>query len=80
MDRQDTQDNTKDESIAFLERQSETLRKQLEEFSMVVYRLDQRIDTLERRLVDLNERVPGEDPGLVPPPHSAGPDVPKDPI
>lgn len=80
MDPSDHTSDPRDEALAFLERESATLKRQLEEFSMAVFKLDQRIDTLERRLLDLNERLPSDDPGLVPPPHSAGPDVPKDPI
>lgn len=63
----------------YAERHIEILSAEIAEMNKSVMVLTKRLAQIETRLVDLNDRV-GEDPGNVPPPHSAGPDIPRDPL
>ena len=72
--------NQLEESLGFIEVDSSRSREQMEELSKAVHELSIRMQRLESRLIDLNDRIETQDPGLVPPPHSAGPDVPRDPL
>ena len=69
-----------EESLGYIEHDGSKLRDQIEELSKAVFSLTQRLDTLESRLVELRDRVGTEDRGLEPPPHSAGPDIPREPL
>ena len=69
-----------EESLGFIEVDSTRTREQIEELSKAVHELSIRMQRLETRLIDLNDRIETQDPGVVPPPHSAGPDVPRDPL
>lgn len=70
-----------EEDRAFEERRSEQLSGEIAELGRRVLELAQRLERLEGRMESMNNRV-GEltDAGVVPPPHSAGPDVPRDPL
>jgi uncharacterized coiled-coil protein SlyX len=72
--------NQLEEALGFLEVQNGRSKEQFEELNKVVHELGARMQRLESRLIDLNERLETQDPGLVPPPHSAGPDIPRDPL
>jgi len=69
-----------EETVAFLEREGESLRKRTDELELAFYKFQQRLDRIEGRIRDLSEQLKESDPGLEPPPHSAGPDLPRDPI
>ena len=69
-----------EETVAFLERDGESLRRRTDELELAFHKLLQRLDRIEGRIRDLNEQLRESDPGLEPPPHSAGPDVPRDPL
>ncbi len=69
-----------EETLGFLELQNGRSQEQFDELSKAVHELGKRMQRLESRLVDLNDRLESQDPGLVPPPHSAGPDIPRDPL
>ena len=69
-----------EESIGFLEVDNGRAREQFDELSKAVHELSTRMQRLESRLVDLNSRLESSDPGLVAPPHSAGPDISRDPL
>tara|TARA_R110000744_G_scaffold166858_3_gene284159 strand:+ start:838 stop:1098 length:261 start_codon:yes stop_codon:yes gene_type:complete len=69
-----------EESIGYLEVDSGRAREQFDELSKAVHELSTRMQRLESRLVDLNSRIETADPGLVAPPHSAGPDITRDPL
>lgn len=68
-----------EESVGFIDHTSEQLSGQIAAVSKEVNALSRRLMTLERRLLDLTDAVT-EAPPAVPPPHSAGPDVPRDPL
>lgn len=72
--------NQLEEALGFLELQNGRSKEQFEELNKVVHELGARMQRLESRLIDLNDRLETQDPGLVPPPHSAGPDIPRDPL
>jgi len=63
----------------YSERNIEILSGEVAELNRIISALTKRLSQLESRLIELNERV-GEEPPNVPPPHSAGPDIPKDPL
>ncbi len=64
----------------FADQAVETLNEALGEMMASIERLSRRIEALETRLEDVVSNAGGDDPGLEPPPHSAGPDIPRDPI
>lgn len=76
----DPSSGTISESIGFIEREQAKINDQISEFSLAVYQLTQRLERLESRLLDLSTKIESEDRGLEPPPHSAGPDIPKNPL
>ena len=69
-----------EETLGYIEHDGTKLRDQIGELSKAVFTLTQRLDTLESRLVELRDQVGTEDRGLEPPPHSAGPDIPREPL
>lgn len=69
-----------EESLGYIEHDGSKLRDQIEQLSRAVYAITTRLDTLESRLVELRDQVGTEDRGIEPPPHSAGPDIPKEPL
>ncbi len=68
-----------EEAIGFSDRQIEILSDEVAQINQMILALSRRFTQIEARLSELNHRV-AEDPGNVPPPHSAGPDVSKDPL
>jgi uncharacterized coiled-coil protein SlyX len=68
-----------EESGAYADRHIEILSTEIAQLNRSLLELSRRFTHIEARLSELNNRV-GEDPGNVPPPHSAGPDIPKDPL
>jgi len=72
-----------EESLAYIENDTTRSREQFDELSKAVHELSGRMQRLESRLMDLHTRIESADqidPGLVPPPHSAGPDISRDPL
>lgn len=65
--------------MGFADRHVEILSGEVVELNKTMTSMARRIERLESRLVEINEKV-GEAPPNVPPPHSAGPDVPRDPL
>lgn len=65
--------------MGFADRHVEVLSEEVVELNKAMSMMTRRIERLESRLVEINEKV-GEAPPNVPPPHSAGPDVPRDPL
>jgi len=72
--------NNLEESLGYLEVDGGRAREQFDVLSKAVHELSGRMQRLESRLMDLNNRIETPDPGLVAPPHSAGPDIPRDPL
>ncbi len=68
-----------EEAAGFADRQIEILSDEVAQINQMMLGLSRRFALIETRLSELNDRV-AEDPGNVPPPHSAGPDIPKDPL
>jgi len=66
-------------SAGYAERHIEVLSDEVTKLNTIITTLKRRLDRLESRMVEINDKV-GEAPPMVPPPHSAGPDVPRDPI
>lgn len=71
--------NRLEETVGFIDHTSGQLSEQIAAISQEVSSLARRLQSLERRLIDLTDAVT-EAPPNVPPPHSAGPDVPRDPL
>lgn len=69
-----------EEALGYLEVDGGRAREQFDELSKAVHELSTRMQRLESRMMDLNSRIETPDPGLVAPPHSAGPDIPRDPL
>lgn len=67
------------ESVAHNDHLTNTLSSEIHELNKTVLQLVSRLSRLESRLSDLNSKL-AEDPGQVPPPHSAGPDIPREPL
>jgi uncharacterized coiled-coil protein SlyX len=67
-----------EEAVGFADRNAEQLSEQVIALNREVASLARRLAMLERRMADLQDGV--TDAPLVPPPHSAGPDVPKEPL
>lgn len=63
----------------FADRHIEILSGEVAQLNKAIVLLTTRIQRLESRLVELNSKV-GEEPPHVPPPHSAGPDIPREPL
>ena len=68
-----------EESAGFADRHIEILSGEIAQMNKAVLGLTRRFTQIEARLSEINDRV-GEDAGNVPPPHSAGPDIPKEPL
>lgn len=66
-------------AAGFAERHIEVLSGEVAELNKSVAALTRRLERLESRLTELNDKV-GEAPPNVPPPHSAGPDIPREPF
>lgn len=66
-------------SAGYAERHIEVLSTEIAQLNKAMSSLLSRIDRLESRIVEINDKV-GEAPPMVPPPHSAGPDVSRDPL
>ena len=66
-------------SAGYPERHIEVLSAEIAQLNKAMSSLLSRIDRLESRIVEINDKV-GEAPPMVPPPHSAGPDVSRDPL
>ena len=69
-----------EETVGYLEVDRDRAREQFDELSKAVHELSTRMQRLESRMIDLNTRLETPDPGLVAPPHSAGPDITRDPL
>ena len=68
-----------EENVAFSDHTASELSAEIHELNKAVLQLVTRLAKLEGRLLELDQKV-SEDPGQVPPPHSAGPDVGRDPL
>lgn len=68
-----------EESVAHNDHLTNALSSEIHELNKTVLQLVSRLARLESRLVDLNSKL-ADDPGQVPPPHSAGPDIPREPL
>ena len=68
-----------EEACGYTDRQVEVLSGEIAQLNKLVLGMSRRVMQLESRLSELHDRV-SEDPGHVPPPHSAGPDISKDPL
>jgi uncharacterized coiled-coil protein SlyX len=66
-------------SAAFTERHIEVLSEEIAQLNKAMATMVRRLERLESRLIEINDKV-GETPPMVPPPHSAGPDVSRDPL
>lgn len=66
-------------ALGYADRSIEVLSDEVAKLNKAMDLLIRRIERLESRLVEINDKV-GETPPVVPPPHSAGPDVPRDPL
>ncbi|MEZ6244303.1 MAG: SlyX family protein [Phycisphaerales bacterium] len=69
-----------EESALFADRAVDALNEAIREVTGAIDRLSRRIEALESRLEEVAEESQRGDPGLEPPPHSAGPDIPRDPL
>ena len=69
-----------EENAGYADRHIELLSSELAQINQAMTLLNRRFTIIESRLSELNDRVGGEDAGQVPPPHSAGPDIPRDPL
>lgn len=63
----------------YTEHHIEVLSGEIAQLNKTVATLSRRLGLLESRLTEINDKV-GEAPPMVPPPHSAGPDVPREPL
>lgn len=68
-----------EETVGFVDHVSGQLSGEIAAINREVAGLARRLATLERRLTELNDSITDAAP-VVPPPHSAGPDVPRDPL
>ena len=68
-----------EESVGYTDHTIDQLSTEIAKVNQLVLALSNRLVSLESRLSDLHSRV-GEDVPNVPPPHSAGPDIPKEPL
>lgn len=66
-------------STGYTERHIEVLSAEIAQLNKTMTSMARRIEHLESRLMEINDKV-GEAPPMVPPPHSAGPDVPREPL
>lgn len=68
-----------EEAVGFIDHTSTQLSGEIAAINREVAGLARRLTALERRLTELNDSITDAAP-VVPPPHSAGPDVPRDPL
>lgn len=68
-----------EEAVGFVDHTAQQLSTEIAAINREVAGLVRRLTSLERRLNELNDTITDAAP-LVPPPHSAGPDVPRDPL
>jgi len=68
-----------EESAGYSDHHIEILSGEIAELNKAMLGLTRRFAHIEARLSELNNRV-GEEVPNVPPPHSAGPDIPRDPL
>ncbi len=68
-----------EESAGYSDHHIEILSGEIAELNKAMLGLTRRFAHIEARLSELNNRV-GEEMPNVPPPHSAGPDIPRDPL
>tara|TARA_R110000782_G_scaffold57258_16_gene119703 strand:- start:7071 stop:7343 length:273 start_codon:yes stop_codon:yes gene_type:complete len=68
-----------EETVGFVDHVSGQLSGEIAAINREVAGLARRLAVLERRLTELNDSITEAAP-VVPPPHSAGPDVPRDPL
>jgi uncharacterized coiled-coil protein SlyX len=66
-------------AAGYADRHIEILSGEVAQLNRALSSVVLRLERLESRLIELNSKV-GEEPPHVPPPHSAGPDFPKDPL
>lgn len=66
-------------SAGYAERHIEVLSDEIAQINSSLVGLMRRLGHLESRIIEINDKV-GEAPPMVPPPHSAGPDVPREPL
>lgn len=69
-----------EENAGYADRHIEVLSAELAQINQAMVLLSRRFTMIESRLSELNDRVGSEDAGQVPPPHSAGPDIPREPL
>jgi uncharacterized coiled-coil protein SlyX len=67
-----------EETVMFTDQTAEALGGEVRAISRSIEALARRLERLESRLTEIANRE--ADPGLEPPPHSAGPDIPRDPL
>jgi uncharacterized coiled-coil protein SlyX len=75
----ETRLNRLEEAVGFADRTGEQLSEQIVALNREMGSLSRRLANLERRLTDLHDSITEAAP-VVPPPHSAGPDLPKEPL
>ncbi len=68
-----------EESSGYTDHHIEILSGEIAQINKAMLGLTRRFSQIEARLSEISDRV-GEDAPNVPPPHSAGPDIPKDPL
>ncbi len=66
-------------SAGYAERHIEVLSDEIAQINTALSGLIRRMDRIESRMTEISDKV-GEAPPMVPPPHSAGPDVPREPL
>lgn len=69
-----------EESVGFIDHHAGQLGEEVRSLSREIAALARRLSALERRLLDLTDSATEAASLNVPPPHSAGPDVPRDPL
>lgn len=69
-----------EESVGFVEHHAGQLSEEVRSLGREMAALARRMSALERRLLDLTDSAADAASLNVPPPHSAGPDVPRDPL
>lgn len=75
----DTRLTRLEEAVGFVDHTAQQLSTEIAALNREVSGLARRLASLERRLTELNDTITEAAP-VVPPPHSAGPDVPRDPL
>jgi uncharacterized coiled-coil protein SlyX len=68
-----------EEAVGFVDHTAQQLSTEIASLNREVAGLVRRLSSLERRLNELNDTITDAAP-MVPPPHSAGPDLPRDPL